>query len=123
LYTLVISFPLLLNRAVLLGFDASHLYLIMTLCHEKEVNIRWFSAICIRIGYFWLADALPVLLSWAFGCFVSIHRPYLLGKMPLAKKAQEKSLSPRARFNSRLEQPGWPGEGGAALTLGQAWLL
>jgi hypothetical protein len=30
---------------------------------------------------------------------------------------------PRAKFNGRLETPGWPRKEGAAQTLGQAWLL
>jgi hypothetical protein len=30
---------------------------------------------------------------------------------------------PRAKFNGRLELPGWLGKYGAAQTLGKAWLL
>jgi hypothetical protein len=49
--------------------------------------------------------------------------PKVLGKMPLTKKAHEKSLTPRAKFNGRLEPPGWLGKDGAAQILGQVWLL
>jgi hypothetical protein len=33
----------------------------------------------------------------------------MLGKMPLTKKAHEKVSHPRAKFNGRLELPGWLG--------------
>jgi hypothetical protein len=42
----------------------------------------------------------------------------LLGKMQLTKKLTRKISCPRARFNGRLQLPGWPGKDGAALTPG-----
>jgi hypothetical protein len=41
----------------------------------------------------------------------------MLGKTPLSKKAHKKVSHPKARFNDRLELPGWPGKGGPVLTL------
>jgi hypothetical protein len=43
----------------------------------------------------------------------------MLGKMPLTRKV---SL-PRAKFNGRLEPPGWPGKDSAAQNVGQEGLL
>jgi hypothetical protein len=48
----------------------------------------------------------------------------VLGKNATHKeRSQEKSHVHRAKFNGRLELPGWPGKGGAAQALGEAWLL
>jgi hypothetical protein len=47
----------------------------------------------------------------------------LLGKTPLSKKAQEKTHVHRAKFNGRPKLPGWLGKDGAALSLGEQWLL
>jgi hypothetical protein len=47
----------------------------------------------------------------------------MLEKTPLTRKAHEKVLHPRAKFNGRPELPGWLGKNGAAQTLSQAWLL
>jgi hypothetical protein len=47
----------------------------------------------------------------------------MLGKMPLTKKAHEKSLMSKGKVNGRLEPPGWLGKDGTAQILGQVWLL
>jgi hypothetical protein len=53
--------------------------------------------------------------------YINLHCKQLplLGKTPLTKKAHEKSLSSRAKFNGRLEPPCWLEKGGAEQTLGQ----
>jgi hypothetical protein len=51
------------------------------------------------------------------------HGTKMLGKMLLTKKVTRKVSRPAAKFNGRLESPGWPGKDGTAQTLGQAWLL
>jgi hypothetical protein len=43
--------------------------------------------------------------------------------MLLTKKLMRKVSRPRAKFNGRLELPGWPGKDGIAQTLGESWLL
>jgi hypothetical protein len=47
----------------------------------------------------------------------------MLGKMLLIGKLTRKVSRPRARFNGKLEPPGWLGKDGTAVILGQAWLL
>jgi hypothetical protein len=39
------------------------------------------------------------------------------------ESSREKSHVHRAKFNGRLQLPGWPGKDGAAVNPGQAWLL
>jgi hypothetical protein len=47
----------------------------------------------------------------------------LLGKTCSQRKLTRKVSGPRARFNDRLELPGWPGKDGTALTLRYVWHL